>query len=69
MVASPKFQFQPFNAPALGTDRSVNVSTLPSQPDGKQKLAVGNGFTITVAEPVCAWLHNVADASAILIKL
>ena len=32
-------------------------------------VAVGNGFTVTVALPVCVWLQAVDELSETLIKL
>ena len=32
-------------------------------------VAVGRGFTVTVALPVCVWLHAVEELSETLIKL
>ena len=32
-------------------------------------VAVGSGFTVTIAEPVWAWLHVVVEASVTLTRL
>ncbi len=61
LAGSSKFHCQFVTAPAFAIERSLNDTDLVTQVGAAAlKSEVGNGFTVTLTEPVCAWLHCVA---------